>query len=176
MVLPGNAIFRAVILDFRPRLGNRCKVLPGNAIFRALILDFRPRLGNRCMVLPGNAIFRALILDFRPRLGNRCKEKLKNGLWTASILDFRPRIGNHCSTIVAAKKNGPPASPSSRQFGMARLQHPRRGGREWSLRLRAGDSCHEGGIILSKKPPEWQLPPPLPTAHPAAPRSPRIIP
>ena len=144
-----NGPTAAVILDFRARLANRCKVLPGNAIFRALILDFRPRLGNRCMVLPENAIFRASILDFKARLGNRCKEKLKNGLWTASILDFRPRIGNHCSAIAAAAKNGPPAAPSLRQFGMARLQHPRRGGREWSLWLRAGDGCHEGGIILS---------------------------
>ena len=99
--------------------------LPENALQSAMILDFRPRLGNRCRVLPGNAIFRASILDFKARLGNRCKEKLKNGLWTASILDFRPRIGNHCSAIAAAAKNGPPAAPSSRQFGTARVQHHR---------------------------------------------------
>ena len=104
---------------------NRCRKTLKNGPTAAVILDFRPRLGNRCMVLPGNAIFRA------------------------SILDFRPRIGNRCSTIVAAVGNGPPAALSSRQFGMARLQHHRRGGREWSLWLRAGDSCHEGGIILS---------------------------
>ena len=42
--------FRAVILDFRPRLANRCKVLPVFTLFRASILDFRPRLGNRCRV------------------------------------------------------------------------------------------------------------------------------
>ena len=101
------------------------------------------------MDLPENALQSAMILDFKARLGNRCKEKLKNGLWTASILDFRPRIGNRCSTIVAAVGNGPPAALSSRQLEMARLQHHRRGGREWSLWLRAGDSCHEGGIILS---------------------------
>ena len=32
---------------------------------------------------------------------------------------------------------------------MARLQHSRG--------LQAGTGCHEGGIILSKKPPEWCL-------------------
>ena len=32
---------------------------------------------------------------------------------------------------------------------MARLQHSRG--------LQAGTGCHEGGIILSKKPPEWHL-------------------
>ena len=44
--------FRAVILDFRLRLGNRCKVLPVFTLFRASILDFRPRLANRCKLFP----------------------------------------------------------------------------------------------------------------------------
>ena len=48
MVLPGNALQRAVILDFRPELGNHCRFLPGNVLQRAVILDFEPRLGNRC--------------------------------------------------------------------------------------------------------------------------------
>ena len=65
MVLPGNDLQRAVILDFKPRLGNRCRFLPGNDLQRAVILDFRSRLGNRCMVLPGNDLQRAAILDFR---------------------------------------------------------------------------------------------------------------
>ncbi|MDD7531466.1 MAG: hypothetical protein PUK15_01800 [Bacteroidales bacterium] len=39
---------RASILDFRPRLGNRCRVLPVYALLRASILKFKPRLGNRC--------------------------------------------------------------------------------------------------------------------------------
>ena len=37
---------------------------------------------------------------------------------------------------------------------MARLQHSRG--------VQAGTGCHEGGIILSKKPPEWYLSPPHP--------------
>ena len=31
----------ASILDFSPRLGNRCRVSPGNVIHRAVILDLR---------------------------------------------------------------------------------------------------------------------------------------
>ena len=38
---------------------------------------------------------------------------------------------------------------------MARLQHGRG--------TRAGEGGHEGGIILSKKPPEWHLPLPQPS-------------
>ena len=41
---------------------------------------------------------------------------------------------------------------SSRQRRIARLQQSR-----W---VQAGTGCHEGGIILSKKPPEWRLSPP----------------
>ena len=32
----------------------------------------------------------------------------------------------------------------------------------WPWRTQAGTGYHEGGIILSKKPPEWHLSPPLP--------------
>ena len=41
---------------------------------------------------------------------------------------------------------------SSRQRRIARLQRSRG--------AQAGTGCHEGGIILSKKPPEWRLSPP----------------
>ena len=41
---------------------------------------------------------------------------------------------------------------SSRQRRIARLPQSR-----W---VQAGTGCHEGGIILSKKPPEWRLSPP----------------
>ena len=68
-----DRLLRASILDFKPRLGNRCRVLPVYTIFRASILDFRAKLGNRCKVLPVYALLRASILDFRPRLENRCR-------------------------------------------------------------------------------------------------------
>ena len=41
------------------------------------------------------------------------------------------------------------AAPSLRQRRTARLQRSRG--------VQAGTGCHEGGIILSKKPPEWRL-------------------
>ena len=44
------------ILDFGPKLANRCKVLPVYALLRASILDFKPRLGNRCRFLLGNVL------------------------------------------------------------------------------------------------------------------------
>ena len=73
MVLPGNALQRAVILDFRPRLENRCKLFPVYTLFRASILDFRPELANRCKDFLVYGHLRASILDFRARLGNRCR-------------------------------------------------------------------------------------------------------
>ena len=94
-----DGLLRASILDFRPRLGNRCKVLPVYAILRASILDFRLKLENRCRVFPGNAFQRASILDFKPRLGNRCKVFPVYTLFRASILDFKPRLGNRCKVL-----------------------------------------------------------------------------
>ena len=66
----------------------------------ASILDFRPRLANRCSrgaILGRN---RAVILDFRPRLANRCSQEAKTRAILASILDFRPRLANRCSQEV----------------------------------------------------------------------------
>ncbi|MDD6809863.1 MAG: hypothetical protein PUD78_07120 [Bacteroidales bacterium] len=42
----------ASILDFKARLGNRCRVLPVYALQRASILDFKPKLANRCKLFP----------------------------------------------------------------------------------------------------------------------------
>ena len=92
--------FRALILEFKPRLGNRCGVLPVYALLRALILDFRPRLGNRCIDSRDFRGFRASILDFRPRLGNRCGVLPVYALFRALILEFRPRLPPFSSTPV----------------------------------------------------------------------------
>ena len=81
----------------------------GNPLLRALILDFKPRLANRCKETLKNSPKAASILDFKPRLGNRCKDFPENNLLRASILDFRAKLGNRCSAIVAAQENGPPA-------------------------------------------------------------------
>ena len=108
--MPVYTIFRASILDFRPRFGNRCNVFPVLALFRASILDFRPRFGNQCKLFPVYALFRASILDFRPRLANRCKVLPVYAILRASILDFKPKLANRCSVIAAAVRNGPPAT------------------------------------------------------------------
>ena len=81
-----------------------------DGLLRASILDFKPKLANRCRVFPVLALFRASILDFRPRFGNQCKLFPVYALFRASILDFRPRLANRCSVIAAAVRNGPPAT------------------------------------------------------------------
>ena len=107
--------------------------------------------------MPVYALFRAVILDFRARLGNRCKLFPVYALFRAVILDFRPRLANRCSIIVVAIENGPPAAAvAARENGSAC-------GMSW--RMQAGTECHGGGIILSKKPPEWHLSLPLPVAN-----------
>ena len=63
----------------------------------AAILDFRPRLANRCSTTCHFGDFRAAIPVFKPRIGNHCSTTYHFGDFPASILDFRPRIGNHCS-------------------------------------------------------------------------------
>ena len=59
-----DGLLPAVIPDFRPRLGNRCKLFPVYVLLHAAILDFRVELGNRCKVLPVYVLLRAAILDF----------------------------------------------------------------------------------------------------------------
>ena len=66
------------------------------------------------------------------QFGNRCKESLRIASCCSSIP--RPTL-----TFVAAQKNSPSAAQS------------------WGA---GGTGWHEGGIILSKKPPEWRLSPP----------------
>ena len=145
-----------MILDFRAKLENQCKFLPVYALLRASILDFRARLGNRCKVSPVYTLLRSSILDFRARLGNRCKVLPVYALLRASILDFEPRLGNRCRgewfRLLRSLRRRCSASDSnlrSVKEERFRLQQP--------SRTQAGTGCHEGGIILSKKPPERHL-------------------
>ena len=94
----------ASILDFRARLGNRCKDFPGTIPKSAAILDFRPRLANRCKDFPGTSPMAASILDFRARLGNRCKDFPVYALQRALILDFRTRLGNRCKETCGRRR------------------------------------------------------------------------
>ena len=63
-----DGLLRASILDFKPRLANRCKLFPDSTIFRAAILDFRPRIGNRCS--DGSLQAKLITLRQRSRSGN----------------------------------------------------------------------------------------------------------
>ncbi|MCI7748749.1 MAG: hypothetical protein MSH61_00105 [Bacteroidales bacterium] len=151
-VFPVSAIFRASILDFRARLANRCKLFPDYTLLRASILDFRARLANRCKYFPVYSLLRASILDFKPRLGNRCSTivvAVENGPPAAVVaatnsasdsvlrcskgkwLACYGRSGNDLPRpilfFVAAKKNGPPATPSLLQGRTARRQNDRCG-------------------------------------------------
>ena len=46
----------------------------------AVILDFRPKLANRCSQEAKTRAIRASIPDFKPRLENRCRQKVKTVL------------------------------------------------------------------------------------------------
>ena len=125
-----------MILDFRPKLGNRCKVFPVYTLFRASILDFRPRLGNRCkggMVSPTAAV--ATTRSVSDSNLRSCKEEwpacrgCRDNDLPRPILFFvaARKNGSACSgcrdndvsrpilIFVAAKKNGPPAVHPQRQ-------------------------------------------------------------
>ena len=81
-----------------------------NGLAAKVILDFRTKLGNRCKLFPVYALQRASILDFRPRLENRCSAisaTVRNGF------AFYGRSGNDVRVrfyFLCAKKNGPPAA------------------------------------------------------------------
>ena len=78
----------------------------GDLLLPASILDFKPKLENRCKDFLVSGLLRALILKFKPRLENRCKLFPVYTLQRASILDFRPRLENRCSAISATVRNG----------------------------------------------------------------------
>ena len=85
----------AVILDFRPRLANRCSKEVKTRAIRAAILDFKPRLANRCSQKVKTRAIRAAILDFKPKLANRCSAEVKTGVIPAAQgRSIMPRPGN----------------------------------------------------------------------------------
>ena len=76
----------------------------------AVILDFKPRLANRCKVFPVYGHLRAVILDLRGSIWESLHGLPGNSLVAAAILDFRARLANRCSIIVVTVENGPPAT------------------------------------------------------------------
>ena len=93
----------------------------------------------------------ASIPKFGPEIKNHCTETQEITQIYASIPDSGPEFQNHCRETPEISRIA--TVPSLRQQRMARLQHSRG--------VQAETGCHEGGIILSKKPPEWRLSPPL---------------
>ena len=109
MLFPGNILLPASILDFKPRLANRCKLFPVYTLFRASILDFKPRLENRCKLFSGNILLPAefvvstvFLVRFQFSLQQRRMARLQR-LWQQRVLHPIP-------IFAAAKKNGPPAT------------------------------------------------------------------
>ena len=132
----------AVILDFRPKLANRCSQEAKTRAIRASILDFRPRLANRCSQKVKTRAIRASIPDFKPRLANRCSQKVKKGANRASILDFKPRLANRCSQEV--KTGAIPAAQG--------LKHYPADGECRMGRLGRGNSSVPAGITRTREP------------------------
>ena len=62
----------------------------GLGAFRAVILDFRPRLGNLCKVLPVFTLLRASIPKSWLEIKNRSTQEVVNGLILAAIAKFDP--------------------------------------------------------------------------------------
>ena len=141
------------------KLGNHCKVMPVYALLCAAIPDFR---GYTWESLQGYARLRPLACSdsgFQGgNLGIAARLLSVYALLRAAIPDFRGSIWESLQGLSPAQKNGPPAAQSSWRWRMARLQHSRG--------VQAGTGCHEGGIILRKKPPEWHLS--LPQRHAAS--------
>ena len=76
-----DGLLRASILDFKPKLANRCKLFPDSTLFRALILNFKPRIGNRCS--DGGLQAELITLRQRSRSGNEDQNRTRNIVATA---------------------------------------------------------------------------------------------
>ena len=131
MELPGKGPTAEAILDFRPRLANRCSQKAKTRAILASILEFRPRLANRCSRGAIRGRNRAVILDFKPRLANRCSCGAILGRNRAVILDFRLRLTNRCSQKV---KTG--AIPPSQGLEHCAAAEECRMGRDFGRRSR----------------------------------------
>ena len=109
--MPVYALQRAVILDFRPRLGNRCKLFPVNTLFRASILDFRVELGNRCSIIvvtvengpPAMAVAAT-------RSASDSILRCRKGEWLACSGRSGSDLLRPILFFVVAKENSPPAA------------------------------------------------------------------
>ena len=113
-----------------------CTDCPCFDLMAASIRKSGPEIENQCTDCPCFDLLAASILNSWSEIKNRCTEVPEMIGCAASIRKFGLEIENRCSAIVPASRT-------------ARLQRSRG--------AQAGTGCHEGGIILSKKPPEWHL-------------------
>ncbi len=100
----------------------------------------RPKIQNHCTENPEISRFCASIPKSGPEFKNRCTETPEISLIYASIPKSGPEIQNHCTETPEMSR-------------ILAVQHGRA--------VQAETGGHEGGIILSKKPPEGRLSPPL---------------
>ena len=115
---------------------NQCTDCPCFDLLAASIRKSGPEIENRCTDCPCFDLLAASIRNSGLEIENRCTDCPCFDLMAASIRKSGLEIENRCSAIVPASRT-------------ARLQRSRG--------AQAGTGCHEGGIILSKKPPEWHL-------------------
>ena len=81
-------------------------------LLAAAIANSGPEIKNRCMDCPRFDLLAASIRKFGLEIENRCRDCSYFDLLAASIRKSGLEIENRCSTIVAGKKNGPPALKS----------------------------------------------------------------
>ena len=103
---------------------NHCRFLPGNALQRASILDFRPRLANRCNTIVvavenGPPAMAVAATTFRVRFYSSLLQRRTARLLrplrqrpsaSDSILRRRNDLPHPILFFVVAKENGPPAT------------------------------------------------------------------
>ena len=140
MVRAEDGLFPTSILDFGPKLGNRCRFLPGNVLYRAVILDLRGSIWESlqhhrrsseelpaCSARRGNELPRPiLIFVAAKRNGSACSGRRGSNLPRPILISVAAKEnGSACSSrrgsdlphpiliFVAAKKNGSACSGRS---------------------------------------------------------------
>ena len=117
--LPGRAVFPSPSLPAGRDFGRGTMLQPlgwrNCHCFDLLAASIRKsglEIENRCTVCPCFDLLAASIRKSRLEIKNRCTDCPCFDLLAAAIAKSGPEIENRCSTIVAAKKNGPPAVKS----------------------------------------------------------------
>ena len=132
-----------------------------SCVHRFLISSPDLRIDARISRFKPSCVHRFLISG--PNLGidakkpSRTAQRLHRFLISSPDLGIDARISPKTTFcvhrfLISGPNLGIDAAPSLLHRRIARLQRSRG--------VQAGTGCHEGGIILRKKPPEWRLSPP----------------